>query len=74
MTTIQIRDVPEELSRALKAKAALDGRSLSDYLRGELQRIADRPSRAELISRIERGPVLDLPPAASVLEQERAQR
>ena len=52
MPTVQIRNVPEETSRALKAKAALEGRSLSDYLLGELRRIADRPSRAELLARI----------------------
>jgi len=47
MTTIQVRNVSEETSRALKAKAALKGRSLSDYLLRELDRLATRPSRAE---------------------------
>ena len=42
MSTIQIRNVPEELSRTLKARASLEGRSLSDYLLGELREIADR--------------------------------
>ncbi|MDO5628969.1 MAG: antitoxin [Mobilicoccus sp.] len=74
MTTIQVRNVPEELSRSLKAKAALEGRSLSEYLLGELERIAGRPSRAELLARIAaRGPV-DLPPAEEVLAEQRAER
>lgn len=52
MTTIQVRNVPEETSRALNAKAALEGKSVSDYLLDELERLATRPSRAELLARI----------------------
>ena len=53
------------------AKAAADGRSLSDYLLRELDQLAARPNRAELLARIaERGSV-DLPPAADVLVQQR---
>lgn len=74
MTTIQIRAVPEELSRKLKARAAAEGRSLSDYLLGELDQIASRPSRQELLERIEARGVLNLPPAAEVLELERRGR
>ncbi|MDO5676921.1 MAG: toxin-antitoxin system, antitoxin component [Propionibacteriaceae bacterium] len=71
MTTIQVRNVPEETSRALKAKAALDGRSLSDFLLDELQKIAERPSRAELLARIAARPERELPPAEIVLESQR---
>ena len=71
MSTIQVRNVPEETSRALKAKAALEGRSLSDYLLGELQQIAERPSRAELLQRIASRGMRVLPPAESMLETER---
>lgn len=71
MTTIQVRNVPEETSRALKAQAALEGRSLSDYLLAELQKIAERPSRAELLARIARRPSRPLPPAEGVLDSER---
>lgn len=74
MTTIQVRNVSEETSRALKAKAACEGRSLSDYLLRELDRIASRPSRAELLDRISRRGVIDLPPAEEVLAQERPAR
>lgn len=74
MTTIQIRNVPEELSNTLKARAAERGQSLSDYLLRELTDIGQRPTRAELFRRIElRGPV-DLPPAADVLAAERSGR
>lgn len=49
---IQIRNVPEKLHATLKARAALAGRSLSEYLLAELIRLAERPTRAELIARL----------------------
>ena len=49
---IQIRNVPEDLHRTLKSRAALSGMSLSDYLLAELRRVAERPSRAELVARL----------------------
>lgn len=74
MTTIQVRNVSDETSRALKAKAALEGRSLSDYLLRELDRLAARPSRAELLQRIAERDVVVLAPAAQVLAQQRPGR
>ncbi len=44
---IQIRNVPDWLHRKLKARAAAEGMSLSDYLIRELKREAERPSVAE---------------------------
>ena len=49
---IQIRNVPDELHRKLKARAALEGLSLSDYLRGEVRRCAERPTLTELAGRL----------------------
>lgn len=49
---VQVRDVPEDVHRTLKARAALAGVSLSEYLRGVLTRTAARPSPAELSARI----------------------
>lgn len=49
---IQIRNVPSELHRRLKARAALAGMSLSDYLLIEIRQIADRPSIDELRERL----------------------
>jgi antitoxin FitA len=43
MTMIQIRNVPERLHRKLKSRAALEGKSLSDYLLAELRHVAERP-------------------------------
>ncbi len=74
MTTIQVRNVSDETSRALKAKAALEGRSLSDYLLRELDRIATRPSRTELLDQIARREIAELTPAAEVLTEQRPRR
>ena len=52
MKTIQIRNVPDELHRTLKVRAAQEGVSLSDLALAELRRTAERPSRAELLDRI----------------------
>jgi plasmid stability protein len=49
---IQIRNVPDDLHRALKVRAALEGLSLSDYLLREARRAAERPSVAELRARL----------------------
>jgi len=43
---VQVRNVPDELYRKLKARAALEGLSLSDYLLGEIRRLAERPPPA----------------------------
>jgi plasmid stability protein len=51
---IQLRNVPDGLHRSLKARAALAGQSLSDYLLGEIKEIAQRPTLAELRERIHR--------------------
>ena len=48
MRMVQIRNVPDELHRKIKARAALAGMSLSDYLLLELRKTLDRPTRQEL--------------------------
>jgi len=49
---VQLRNVPDQLHRSLKARAALAGMSLSDYLLSEIREIAERPTLAELRSRL----------------------
>jgi antitoxin FitA len=49
---VQIRDVPEEVHRTLKARAAVSGVSLSEYARGVLARAASRPTPSELAARV----------------------
>jgi plasmid stability protein len=41
---INIRDVPERVRDELAARAALQGKSMQEFLRGELERLAARPS------------------------------
>jgi plasmid stability protein len=41
---ITIRDVPEKVRDELAARAALLGKSMQEFLRGELERMAARPS------------------------------
>ncbi len=49
---VQIRNVPDALHRRLKARAALAGMSLSDYLLGEIRQVAERPTMDELRERL----------------------
>ena len=51
---LQVRNLSDETHRALKVRAAREGRSLSDVVREELDRAAARPSRKELFERIGR--------------------
>ena len=52
MTMIQIRHVPEDLHRTLKARAAKAGMSLSDYLLQELGQLARKPTLQEWMERV----------------------
>ncbi len=52
-TMIQIRNVPDNLHRQLKSRAALAGMSLSDYLLGEIRQSAERPTLDELRARLD---------------------
>jgi antitoxin FitA len=49
--TIQIRDVPDDIHRTLRARAAAAGLSLSAYLLAELTRVAERPPVADVLAR-----------------------
>ena len=65
---IQIRNVPEALHRKLKARAALAGMSLSDFLLAEVREVAERPTVDELRQRIARRTLVapSVPPAEAV--------
>lgn len=41
---ISIRDVPEKVRDELAARAALQGKSMQEFLRAALERLASRPS------------------------------
>jgi plasmid stability protein len=72
---IQIRNVPEDLHRRLKARAAMAGTSLSDYLLGEVRQAAERPTRDELRRRLaSRAPVKVSPSPEAAVRAERDSR
>ena len=48
---IQIRDVPDDVHAAVRARAAAAGMSMSEYLRAELLRLVARPTVAVVIAR-----------------------
>lgn len=74
-TMIQIRNVPDDIHREAKARAAREGLTLSDFALRALRREIDRPTTAELAARIrELEPIPGAPPAARLLREERDAR
>jgi antitoxin FitA len=74
-TMVQIRNVPVELHRKLKARAAIEGLSMSDFVMRELRKALDRPTRQEILERLRARPVRRLRPgAAEVIRAERDAR
>ena len=75
MPMVQIRNVPYDLHRELKARAALAGMSVSDYLLQELRRSLERPTRDELLRRLAtRAPARVRPAPAAAVRAERGGR
>ena len=72
---IQLRHVPDPLHRKLKARAAMEGLSLSDYLLKQIEQIAERPTLKEMLDRLaRRAPVNVSIPPAQIIRQERDSR
>jgi plasmid stability protein len=51
---IQVRDVPDNVHGILKARAAREGMSLSDYIKRELEHTAERPSMREWLDLVQK--------------------
>jgi plasmid stability protein len=66
---IQIRNVPVGLHRRLKARAAMAGMSLSDYLLAEVRRFAEQPTIEEMKQRLASRSPVDVDPAQLVREE-----
>lgn len=49
---VQVRNVPDDLHRKLKSRAALAGMSISEFLLREIERSLARPTPEELIQRL----------------------
>ena len=74
MKMIQIRNVPDELHRTLKERAAREGTTLSDLILGELPRVARSPSPEQLLDRIRRRTPVPGDSAADLIRAERGVR
>ena len=72
---IQLRNVPDDLHRKLKIRAAQASLSLSDYLLREAAVVAERPTVEEILDRIgKRTPVSPSESAADAVRAERDAR
>jgi plasmid stability protein len=72
---IQVRNVPEEVHRTLKVRAAQEGLSLSDYILREISRAAGRPTLDELVAAMKAdGSVTPSESSAEAVRRERAAR
>ena len=75
MPMVQIRNVPDGLHRELKARAALAGMSVSEYLLMELRHSLGRPTREALLRRLaKRTSVRPRPAPANAVRAERDRR
>jgi plasmid stability protein len=66
-TMIQIRNVPAELHRRAKARAALEGMTLSDFAKEALRRALEQPTIGEISARIRQLPPVETSPSAAEL-------
>jgi hypothetical protein len=75
MAHIQIRNVPPDLHRKLKIRAAEEGMTLSDYLLREVRVAAETPSLQEQIRKIRAGKLAKLETrAADLIREDRESR
>jgi antitoxin FitA len=72
---IQVRDVADQVHSTLKARAAREGMSLSDYIKRELERVAERPTMREWLERTQQAkPITARRTAAQVVRELRDSR
>ena len=72
---IQVRDVPDQVHSILKARAAREGMSLSDFIKRELERSVERPTMREWLERTRQTkPIPTSRSAAQVLRELRDAR
>lgn len=74
MKTLQIRNVPDDVHRRLKVRAAGEGRTMSDLALAEIVKSLERPSRREWLDTLRsRVPVdLDGVDVAEIIREDRA--
>jgi plasmid stability protein len=74
MKMIQIRNVPDDLHRSLKERAAREGTTMSELILAELPRLAHKPSPTQLLERVGRRSAVAGRPAVELIAEERAGR
>lgn len=76
MPNVLIRDLPDDVHANLQRRAAAAGQSLQQYLTDELARVAQSPTLADVIERIEQrsGGRVGFDPAVADLESDRSHR
>lgn len=68
MKTLYIRDVPDEVAKTLRERAAAEGKSLSAFVGAELTKIASRPTNARIVARLRKRDRSAGPTADEILE------
>jgi plasmid stability protein len=73
---ITIRDVPEATRDELASRAALQGKSMQEYLRAELERLAARPTLDVWLEQVRKRKRSETPriPAAEILKSRNLDR
>jgi plasmid stability protein len=72
---VQVRDVPDRVHSTLKARAAREGMSLSDFIKRELERVAERPTMREWLEGMQQvKPIRAKQSAAQVVREMRDSR
>jgi len=74
MKMLQVRNIPDELHRALKERAAREGTTMSDLVLRELPRLAHKPSPEQVLARVRGREPVPGPPAAELLAAARDRR
>ena len=74
MSNVQIRGVPDDVHRRLKAQAALAGQSLNEFLLAQLIQIARVPTVGELAERIRERTSYGGPSTAALIRDARDRR
>lgn len=74
MKMLQVRNVPDDLHRALKERAAREGTTMSELVLRELPRLAHRPSPEQVMERIRSRTAVGGPSGAELVAAERADR
>ena len=67
---IQVRHVPDPVHSTLKARAAREGMSLSDFIKRELERVAERPTMREWLEGLQQAKPIRLKQSAAQVVRE----